>query len=73
MGRVKELLQDKPFTEEESMFSLAKRLTVAVDCDLSYVKIPEGYERDLIRLRTALKEIIEHEDLSSKVSDNGIL
>ena len=67
MGAVKSQLLENPFTVTESMWSLSKRLLVEVDMDLSYPDIPEEYERDLVRLRTALKEIIEHEDLDSRV------
>ena len=67
MGRVKLLLQESPFRTTETLYSLAKRLLGEVDIDLSYPDCPEDHERDLIRLRTSLKEIIENEDLDSRV------
>ena len=70
MGHVKSLLLENPFSVTESMWSLSKRLLAEVDMDLSYPDCPEDYERDLIRLRTALKEIIEHENLNSRVQQS---
>jgi hypothetical protein len=70
MGKVKELLHDYPFTEAESMYSLARRMLVQVEIDLSYPELSTEYEQDLVRLRTSLKEIIEYEDLSSRVQQS---
>lgn len=56
MGRVKEMLLERPFTETESMYSLSDRLLREIECDLAQPGIPEDYERDLIRLKDALIE-----------------
>jgi hypothetical protein len=41
-----------------------------IDIDLSYPDVPEDLEKDLIRLRDACKEIMEHENLDSRVQQS---
>lgn len=73
MGRVKELLLERPFNaEQESVYNLAKRLLVGVDVELEMTGIPEEHERDLVRLRTALKEVIEYENTDSRVQQSQV-
>ena len=68
MGRVKQILIDRPFNaEQESVFSLARRLLVGVDVELQMTGLPDEYERDLVRLRMAIREIIEYENTDSRV------
>ena len=68
MGAVKDILVDRPYlAEQESVFSLSRRLLAGVDVELGMTGVPEDYERDLVRLRTAIKEIIEYEDCDSRV------
>lgn len=69
MGRVKEMLLEKPFKPEqgESLFNLARRMLREIDKDLSYETLPQDYERDLVRLKATLEEIVEHENLDPKV------
>lgn len=70
MGAVKQLLLEKPFSERESLYNLARRLLDEIDIDLSYPDLPEDQERDLIRLRDACKEIMAHENLDSRVQQS---
>ena len=67
MGRVKEMLFQRPFSAQESMYNLARRLLPEVECDLNMTGVPEEQERDLIRVRDALKEIIKYEDTDPRV------
>jgi hypothetical protein len=67
VGKVKEMLERRPFSVQESMYSLARRILPEVECDLNMTEIPEDQERDLIRLRDALKEIIKYENTDSRV------
>lgn len=67
VGRVKEMLERRPFSVQESMYNLANRMLPEIECDLNMTGIPEEQERDLIRLRDALKEILKYEDTDSRV------
>ena len=71
MSKIKDKLLEHPFkAEQESVYNLSKRLLVGVEVELGMTGIPEEHERDLIRLRTALKEIIEYENTDSQVQQS---
>lgn len=71
MGKVKQALLERPFkSERESMYSLARRMIVSVNEDLKISGLEEEHERDLVRLKTALQEIIEYENTDSRVQQS---
>ena len=71
MGRVKEMLFDRPFSaEQESVYNLARRMKGGVELELMASDLANDKERDLVRLKTACEEIIEYENTDSRVQQS---